>query len=204
MITIEFLLDNKNQVGEVSKQLETVDIKFLVNLLNEKNDEIRYAAFLALQSRSEFASDVYNYWDDFSQKLSSSNSYQRSIGIMLIAENVRWDKQNKFEGIAENYLSHCDDEKFITSRQTIQSISKWISYKENLFPAVINKLISMNILKYKESQRKLLLMDILNVLSQIQKIKPCKDIEKYVNDAVTGSILDKKAVKQVEKLFRAN
>lgn len=62
----------------------------------------------------------------------------------------------------------------------------------------------MDILKYKESQRKLLLMDILNVLSQIQKIKPCNDIEKYLIDAVTGGILDKKAVKQVEKLFRAN
>lgn len=44
-------------------------------------------------------------------------------------------------------------------------------------------------------------MDILNVLSQIQKIKPCKDIEKYVKDAVTVGILDKKAVKRVESLF---
>lgn len=201
MITIEFLLNNKNQIGEVSKQLKTEDIKFLVNLLNEKNDEIRYAAFLVLQSRSEFASDVYTYWNNFSQKLSSSNSYQRSIGIMLMAENIRWDKQNRLNQIIDSYLSHCDDEKFITSRQTIQSISKWISYKENLLPAVMQKLMGIDIPKHKETQQKLLLMDILNVLSQIQKIKPCKDIEKYVKDAVTGGILDKKAVKQVEKLF---
>jgi len=146
MITIEILLKNKNQIGEVSKQLETEDIKFLVNLLDEKNEEIRYAAFLALQSRSEYSPDVYTYWDDFSQKLSSSNSYQRSIGIMLLAENVRWDNQNKFEGLAESYLYHCEDEKFITSRQTIQSINKWISYKENLLPAVMQR--------YIEKQRK--------------------------------------------------
>ncbi|MDV3429291.1 MAG: hypothetical protein LIR50_20080 [Bacillota bacterium] len=201
MLTIDFLLKNKNQIGEVSKQLEMDDIKFLVNLLNEKNDEIRYAAFLALQSRSEYSPDVYTYWDDLSERLGSSNSYQRSIGIMLIAENVRWDKQNKFDELAESYLSHCDDEKFITSRQTIQSINKWISYKENLFQAVMQKLMSIGISKYKETQRKLLQMDILNVLSQIQKIKPCNAIEKYVKVVVTGSILDKKAVKQVQKLF---
>nr|WP_207714663.1 hypothetical protein [Clostridium tetanomorphum] len=181
--------------------MESDDIKYLISLLNEKKDKIRYTAFLVLQSRSKLYSDVYTYWEDFSQKLNSSNSYQRSIGIMLIAENIRWDEQNKFEEIADIYLSNCDDEKFITARQTIQSISKWILYKKSLLPLVINKLISIDISKRKDSQQKLLLLDIIAILSEIHKIQPSSDILEYVFGVTTGGILDSKAIKQVKKLF---
>ncbi len=105
MIKIEYLIENKNTIDESANQLNTNDIEYLINLLNEKNNEVRYTAFLVLQSRSQMFSDVYKYWQDFCKKLSNSNSYQRSIGIMFIAENNRWDDQNKFEDIIDMYLS---------------------------------------------------------------------------------------------------
>ncbi|WP_434297494.1 hypothetical protein [Clostridium sporogenes] len=201
MIKIEYIIKNKNAIDEVAKQLKTQDIEYLINLLNEKNNEVRYTAFLLLQSRSQMFSDVYKYWQDFCKKLSNSNSYQRSIGIMLIAENNRWDDQNKFEDIIDIYLSHCEDEKFITARQTIQSINKWIMYKKGLLSLVVRKLISIDISKYKDSQGKLLLVDIIRVLSEIQKIQPTNDIVEYIDNAIKGEYLNNKDIKEIEKLF---
>ena len=96
----------------------------LVELLNEKDDNLRYHAFLLLQNRSQINSDVYPFWDELVSKFTSTNSYHRSIGLMLIADNVRWDQEGKFEPLLETYLSFVDDEKPITVRQCIQSLVK--------------------------------------------------------------------------------
>ena len=63
MVTIEKLVFlEKQQTEEAAKTLTPEDISFLVNLLNEKDDKIRYAALLLLQSRSAGFGDVYPYW----------------------------------------------------------------------------------------------------------------------------------------------
>ncbi len=67
MIKIEYLIENKNTIDEVAKQLNTNDIEYLINLLNEKNNEVRYTAFLVLQSSSQMFSDIYKYWKDFAK-----------------------------------------------------------------------------------------------------------------------------------------
>ncbi len=67
MIKIEYLIENKNTIDESANQLNTNDIEYLINLLNEKNNEVRYTAFLVLQSRSQMFSDVYKYWQDFAK-----------------------------------------------------------------------------------------------------------------------------------------
>jgi hypothetical protein len=94
-----------------------------------KDDNIRYQAFLILQSRSIFFNDVYSFWDTFRDKLKSDNSYKRSIGLMLIAENVRWDEQNRMEDTIDEYLKLLNDEKPITIRQCIQSLGKVAQFK---------------------------------------------------------------------------
>lgn len=201
MITLDDLLENKNNLDDLARILTKEDTKLLIDLLNEKNDEIRYAAFLTLKSRSKIQSDVYDYFDIFEKKLISENSYQRSLGIMLLAENVRWDTENKFNNVINAYLEHTDDDKFITARQTIQSINEWIAGKPDLFDIVINKLLSIDIQKRKDSQRKLLLMDILTVLSAIDKIEHFDIITEYVSTALTGGMLDVKSIKQVKNMF---
>lgn len=49
--------------------------------------------------------DVYPFWDTFRAKLNSDNSYQRSIGIMLIAENTRWDTRDHILQTIDAYLN---------------------------------------------------------------------------------------------------
>ena len=107
MITIESMMSiNKSDLPEASKTSIGKDgIPLLVEWLSLKDDNIRYQAFLLLQSRSEFIDDVYQYWDTFRGKLKSDNSYQRSIGLMLIAGNVKWDSgENRMEDTIDEYL----------------------------------------------------------------------------------------------------
>ena len=36
--------------------------------------------------------------------LTDDKSYQRSLGVMLIAANIPWDRENRFRGACQDYL----------------------------------------------------------------------------------------------------
>ncbi len=98
MITIESMMSiDKSDLQEASKMINKDDVPQLIEWLALKDDSIRYQAFLLLQNRSRFVNDIYPYWELFRSKLKSDNSYQRSIGLMLIAENVKWDTESNME-----------------------------------------------------------------------------------------------------------
>lgn len=200
MITLERLLSiEKNDILQVSKHLNRAELQQLIELLSEKDDKIRYQAFLLLQSRSINFDDIYPYWDIFYEKFKSSNSYERSIGLMLIAENVRWDNKNKFEKIIDEYTLHFNDEKPITVRQCIQSLQKIIPFKTQLHFIIAEKLMAIDILKIKSTMQKLVLLDILEVLTLIRKHQLNDKIESYIFNALRGGILDKKAIMIINK-----
>lgn len=199
-MTIEKLLSiGADDFSEASKDLNNEDISQLVEWLKEKDDKIRYQAFLLLKSRSEFSDDVYSYWDDFQSKLNSDNSYQRSIGLLLIAENTKWDKDDKMTFTIDAYLKHLYDEKPITIRQCIQALDKIVPYKKELLFKIADSLMSVLLAEIKETMRKLILVDILTILMLIRKYQSNSEIDSYVFSALSGEILDKKTKKQFEK-----
>jgi len=175
--TIENLVDivnveqlkalSKEQIPAISSKLATTEIDFLVNLLSEKDDKLRYNAFLLLQAHSREQPSVYGYWDVLERKLSSDNSYQRSLGVMLISENVRWDKEGKFAKTMSKYITCCNDEKFITARQTIQGLETIVKSTNHHNDAIKQALVKLQFAKFKDNQQKLLKKDALNVLKAI-------------------------------------
>jgi len=173
-----------------------------VNSLSEKDDTIRYHYFLLLQHRSKDFGDVYPYWDIFCEKLKSENSYQRSLGLMLIAANAKWDIDNKIDYVIDEYLSLVYDEKPITIRQCIQALSGIVPYKSHLNMKIANKLMSISISDIKATMQKLILIDILEALAMIRKYQTNNEIESYILNALSGGVLDKKAVNQVEAMLR--
>lgn len=197
----ELLMISKEDFVNFSKSLTSDDISQLVEWLSLKDDKVRYQAFLLLQTRAAFADDVYTYLDTFLSKLKSDNSYQRSIGLMLISENIRWDAKNRFEGISDDYLELLNDEKPITIRQCIQSLEKIIVFKPKLTDKITNRLISFDFMNVKETMRKLILLDILNVISVIGKDFRTEEVNSFIINALSGEILDKKSKKQMSELL---
>lgn len=201
MTTEKLMSISKEDINEAAKRLEKTDLPDLVEMLSLKEDNIRYQAFLLLMSRSAIFNDVYPFWDIFCDKIKSENSYQRSIGLMLIAENARWDTRNRTEGIIDDYLVLLQDEKPITVRQCVQSLGKIAAYKPELSCKIASKLISFDISAVRETMRKVILFDILNVLILIRQKYKTDEMESFIQNALSSGILDEKSKKMIKVLL---
>jgi len=160
---------SKSAIPEAAKNLSKKDVAFLVETLSEKDDALRYNAFLLLQANSRLAPETYTHWSTLQGKLGSANSYQRSLGLMLLAENVRWDKEGKFRNVIDSYLNCCVDEKFITARQAIQGLARVIEATDSYNDKIKHGLNSLDFSKYKENQQSLLKKDVAAILKLLDK-----------------------------------
>lgn len=176
--------------------LDTKDIDALIPRLDSSEDKIRYPAFLLLRARSAIASDVYPFWDMLGEKLTSENSYQRSIGAMLLAENARHDTAGRMQDSLPQFLRLLSDIKPITVRQTAQALPEILHAKPELADAIGRALMAVDLLRYKDTMRKLILVDFLEALLLVREIHPTPDLEEYFFSVLSGSILDEKAKKQ--------
>lgn len=202
MISLESIIPiDKNDLPEVSKTLNKDDLPRLVEWLSLKDDDSRYRVFLLLQHRSRYLDDVYPYWDIFREKLTSDNSYQRSIGLVLLAENARWDMESRMEIIIDQYLDLLSDPKPITRRQCIQSLGVIVPSKPGLNKKIADRLLGYDLAVEKEAMQKLMLMDILKVLLAIRKENKSGKIDIYITEALLGEMLDRKSKKQIEALL---
>ncbi|MDS1028888.1 hypothetical protein RDV78_00040 [Bacillota bacterium LX-D] len=98
-----------------------------------------------------------------------------------LAENVKWDEDGKFDKVIDLFLSFCDDQKPITVRQC-----KVNPYEKHLCTKIADKLIYIKIMERRETQRKILLLDIQNVLIAINKQSRREEIEMYISNTMTG------------------
>lgn len=199
MMELDALLNARQDPKAFAEALVPDDIPYLVGLLNEKNNDIRYAAFLTLQKRSIANSDVYPFWDTLAQKLDHENSYQRSIGVMLLAENIRWDTENKLGTVLKKYMARFRDEKFITARQAIQSLHSWLTHKPEMIPEVMGELTIIPVDQFPPTQRKLILLDILQALLLIQDVAPREEAAACIFRALDGGLLAKKEKEAILK-----
>ncbi|NJK95128.1 MAG: hypothetical protein HC905_09635 [Bacteroidales bacterium] len=102
-----------------------IQIEALFEILESKDNKLRYEAFQKLLFLTEKkVTWIYDFWQMLVEKLRSDNSYQRSIGFLLLANLSASDSENKFPEILDDYIGLLNDEKFITSRQCIQKVWK--------------------------------------------------------------------------------
>ncbi len=158
----------KSEIPSLAMNLTEAEVTFLVKMLSEKDDTLRYHAFLLLQENSRKSALVYEHWNELEEKLESTNSYQRSLGLMLISENVRWDKEGKFGKTLNKYLICCEDEKFITSRQAIQGFANVLKATSKYDEQIEQGLNQLHTEQYKENQQRLLKKDSANILNMIK------------------------------------
>lgn len=197
-VSERLLFISKEELPEVAKVIESSELSSLVELLSEKDDKIRYQAFLLLKYRSQFLEDVYPFWDTFRAKLKVANSYQRSIGMMLIAENAKWDVENKMAATLDDCRVLLQKDKPITIRQSIQALGKIVAAKPDLSDKIADMLISIDVTEITETMRASTLLDILKVLVIIRKNFKNDKMDHFIFDSLSGGILDKKSIKQIQ------
>jgi hypothetical protein len=91
---------------------------------------------------------------------------------MLIAENVKWDKEDRFIKTISKYLSCCNDEKFITARQAIQGLESILKTTDKFDNEIKQGLSNLRLSQFKENQQKLINKDISNTLKIIKNKQP--------------------------------
>jgi hypothetical protein len=195
-MTIEILRVHKDDPETLAGQLSPEDIEQLVLLLSEKDDTVRYPAFLTLCARSRRYPDVYPFWDVFAEKLDDTNSYQRNIGAALIGLNVRWDGGGKFGEAFRRLMRQCTDEKPITARLTIQTVPDWVRYVPEYLEETVSRMTAIDLNSFRETMRKLILADIMNALLAIRELRPSAAIDDYLMKALTGGVLDRKSARE--------
>lgn len=95
------------------------------------------------------------------------NSLVRNRAISILAANARWDSENRYDGLIDEFLSHVTDEKPITARQCIQSLPEIGLVKPNLIPQIRAALQNADLTGYRDSMHPLILKDIVSALQKI-------------------------------------
>ncbi|MDD4493354.1 MAG: SufBD protein [Eubacteriales bacterium] len=146
------------------------NIQEIVYGLRNKDDKYAYQCLKELESASMDSNIVYPYFDFFAAMLEDSNSYIRTKGLLLIAANARWDKDNKIDEIIDVYLKHIMDDKPITARQTIKVLPSIARYKPDLINDICTALHKANPLIYKSTMQSLIYKDIQEALKAISML----------------------------------
>ena len=183
--------------ADYAAALSAEDVPALVEQLASAEDKIRYPAFLLLKERSAIRADVYPFWDVFDAKLTDANSYQRSIGSMLISANARHDAAGKLRQSLPRYLALLSDPKPITVRQCAQALPEILRAKPEFAEPICDAILRVSLMDYKDTMRKLILMDFLETLLICRTLHPTPALEENFFSVLSGSILDDKSKKQL-------
>ena len=100
-------------------------VKQYFDNLRSTDDKIRMDAFQNVMKLTDHKVVwVYEVWEELFEKLNSENSFQRSIGIIVLCNLAKSDVDDRLISTLDLILAHTKDEKFITSRQCIQNVWK--------------------------------------------------------------------------------
>ena len=164
----QFLELNRSEI--VRENIVLLNIAETFKFLFDKNNNVAYKALQELQKESEETDCIYAYMDRLGDMLDSDNSYIRTRGLVLLAYNAKWDKDNKIDEVIDKYLKHITDVKLITARQCIKLLPIVAKYKPELKKDILSALHTANISVYEDSMQPLVYKDIKKALKEIQKL----------------------------------
>ena len=96
----------------------------IIAKLTSKDDKCACAIADQIISESQQTDEWYKYFDDFAALLNNPKSFVRNRILYILAANIQWDDEKRFDMIISDFLSHITDEKPITARQCIKGTSK--------------------------------------------------------------------------------
>lgn len=132
----------------------------VIENLTSKNDKFACAYADKIISESLDTDKWYVCFDEVASLLNHPKSLVRNRALYILAANARWDEENRFNSIIDDYLTHITDEKPITARQCIKALAQVGLAKTQYIPRILKSLHSADLSKYKDSMRPLIEKDI--------------------------------------------
>ena len=142
----------------------------IISNLTAKND--RYACAYAdeIISESKETDEWYEYFEEFASLLNHPKSLVRNRILYILAANAKWDVDNKFDAIIDDFLTHITDEKPITARQCVKALAQVGEAKPQYISRIILCLQSADLSKYKDSMRPLIEKDIAETIGKLNDL----------------------------------
>jgi len=147
---------------------ESIRKEVIKQLLTNNNIMVYYHCYYIISKASEVKPELfYKYWDDFVNLLNHKNSYHRDIGLTILGNLTKVDKENLFSSIFDKYMEHLNDEKFMTAQCCVQNLKKIIKNKGEYTKKIIELLLNVDTrCNYPEKQKALFKADIIEVLEE--------------------------------------
>lgn len=141
----------------------------IIKALTTKDDKQACAFTNRIIQESQINNRWYKYFDEFASLLDYPKSLVRNRALTILAGIAKWDEENKFDAIINDYLVHISDEKPITARQCIKSLTQIAKAKPELTKKILSALKKADLEKYSDSMRPLIEKDILQVVEELSK-----------------------------------
>jgi hypothetical protein len=169
---------NENLASKISQS--DVDLNYFVNIilkekqirediveltLNHPHIMVYYNGYYILDKATEVNPKIfYKYWEDFVKLLKHRNTYLRQIGIVILSNLTKVDKDNKFSEIVDDYLKCLYDKKILIGVYTVRYLKGIIKNEPEYRGKIIDELLHhREKTSYKEKQEALLDFDILEI-----------------------------------------
>lgn len=138
----------------------------LKNLCNKDNNSA-YKTLLELEIIASKSDELYYYFDELLKMLNSDKTFVRVRGFRLICCLSKWDNENKINQNIDAILEELEDEKGTSVRKCLEKLNLILIYKKELTKVVVDKIINLNIDKYKGSMQALIKNDIAYILENL-------------------------------------
>lgn len=132
----------------------------IIAKLTAKNDKYACAIADTIISESRDTDKWYEYFDAFASLLGHPKPLVRNRVLYILAANVQWDDENRFDAIFDAYLAHVTDEKLITARQCIRALAQVGMAKPQYIPRILSCFHTADLSKYKDSMCPLIEKDM--------------------------------------------
>jgi hypothetical protein len=126
---------------------------------------------------------LYPRWDFFVDLLSKDNNYHKVIGIKIIANLSKKDKENKLEPIYNKYTDPMKSESIMTVRTLVENLGKIAKAKPNLTNKITNTLMNVEKECSDFQQRELIKADVIKSFNTyFEQIENQKEVLSYVEN----------------------
>ena len=137
-----------------------MEVRLLLDMIQDKNDDVAYEAVKRIASESEFSDEYYEYIPEFVKLLSHKKSYIRTRAMILCCSQARWDDEGVITRYLPQMLQLIHDEKPTVVRQSLNALKEVVVFRPELCETIANELEKINLSKYKESMVGLIQKDV--------------------------------------------
>ena len=145
-----------------------MDLEWLLSTLAAKDTKQAYGALLELERLSRETDDLYPYTERFADMVGDRAYAVRVRGFRLFCRQARWDTEGVVDRNLDRALAILEDEKPTAVRQALAALEELVPYKEALWPAIRQRLESMDPGRYRDTMAPLIEKDIRRLLEAMR------------------------------------